>query len=173
MKTRTWILLGAGLAAAIAFSNLAGRRGHKHAPVEVAEVEEAAPVPGPSRMHPSAPEPKYEDLVAADPKRNENREHRDAPVIDGVVHIGPPQIWAGAVEPPPPPPATAQTNTAWALSYAAAMCECHTRACAAELQGRFIKEMGAAEFDESRDGQASREAMQKAVSCYTALPADT
>jgi hypothetical protein len=94
-------------------------------------------------------------------------------VIDGVVHIGPPQIWKGAAPPLPAPAPAAQTNTSWALSYAVAMCECRTRACAADLQGRFIKEMGAAEYDESRDGEATRAALHKAVTCYAALPADT
>jgi hypothetical protein len=179
MKTRTWILLGAALAAAIAFSTLA-ERGHRRSARAEAEVaEEAAPVTasGPSSIAPSPSareELKLDGVVAGFPARNENRDHRDAPVVNGVVRIGPPQIWKGATPPPPPPPtATAQTNTSWATSYAVAMCECRTRACAADLQGRFIHQMGAAEFDESRDGESTREALHKAVTCYAALPVDT
>ena len=178
MKTRHWIMLGAAAAAAFAFSTLAERGHRKPARTETEVATKAAPVPGPRALAeaPAATReaPRFEDVTAGFPARDEKREHRDAPVIDGVVHIGPPQIWAGAPPPPPPPaPAPVVSNASWATSYAVAMCECRTRACAADLQGRFIHQMGAAEYDESRDGEATREALHKAVTCYMALPADS
>ena len=105
--------------------------------------------------------------AAADFPARQPHERHDAPVVNGVVQIGPVKR---AKAKPNTTPVPQRSGASWATSYAAAMCDCRTRACAAGLQGEFIRAMGGVDYDEARDGAVYDEAIKRAVSCYGALP---
>jgi hypothetical protein len=165
MNARTWILLGAAAVGAVAFSLWADHGDGKRVRPKAADAE-ALPTraPAPERARPS-----FDEAVALMPAR-EAHEQRSAPVVNGVVQIGPRALGPGAAS---PPAADHQSGGAWATSYAVAMCDCRTRACAADLQGRFIHAMGGIEYDAERDLATYEAAMKRAVDCYVALPEDS
>ena len=167
MRRLGWLLLGAALAGTGLFAHWAGRPHPRAVAVERAEPE--APVPYRERASAPAAERLAPPARAAWPARPEG-EHRSADVVDGVLQIGP--IRRGP-PPQPRPPEPAKTAATWATDYSVAMCECQSRACAKDLQGRFIRALGAVEYDEQRDAVAYREAVNQAIECYLRLPEDT
>jgi hypothetical protein len=170
MKTRSWILLGAAAVGAVTLSLVAEHGDGKRARPETAaapttEAPYRARAPGPTREQPTR-----EAVAAARAGRDEAREHRTAPVVNGVVQIGPK---LGGKNAAPPPATLRQAATSWATSYAVAMCSCHTRSCAADLQGGFVRSIGGIDYDSARDGEAYQTAIKRAVDCYLAMPEGT
>jgi hypothetical protein len=164
MKTRGWLygFLGVAAVGALLFARWAERPHGGTAPVVAAGADEA---PAPYRERST-----YRPAVLAQPPARVEIEHRSAPVINGLLQMGPVKHGPAAR---PAPTSGAVTAASWATSYGAAMCDCRTRACAVDLQGRFIRSMGGVQFDQERDATAYQEAMSHALDCYFALPEGT
>jgi hypothetical protein len=165
MKTRGRIFGFLGLVAvgALLFARWAERPHEVKAPV-VAGADEAS-LPAPYREGST-----YRPAVAAQHPPRVEIEHQAAPVVNGLLQIGPVKHGPATR---PAPTSGAVTAASWATSYSAAMCDCRTRACAVELQGHFIRNMGGVQFDQDRDGAAYQDAMSHALDCYFALPEGT
>jgi hypothetical protein len=171
MTTRGWLLLGAVAAGALVFALWAERGdGKRTRPAAVAVDAPARPGLPASAPAPDRDRALFAETIARFPGRGE-RERHDAPVAGGVVRIGPRVGGKGA--PAAAPAVNRQSAAVWVSSYAVAMCDCRTRACAADLQGRFIHAMGGVEYDEARDSVTYHDAVKKAVDCYFALPEGT
>ena len=85
--------------------------------------------------------------------------------------------------PPQPPPAaqaikvgddrpapSPEPSSAWASDYRDAICACHTRSCVRDLQGAFIRRIGAMVHGDETDDERYSAAMRAAITCYSALP---
>jgi hypothetical protein len=87
---------------------------------------------------------------------------------------------SAAVQPPPPaqvikvgsdgPTPSPQLASAWAIDYRDAVCACHTRRCVGDLQGGFVRKLGAIVQGDESDDTKYTEATRAALRCYFALP---
>jgi hypothetical protein len=127
----------------------------------VAETPSERPAPYAERVaYPRAGEPEAEPETEPAPAT-------PPPGTEKLVALAPIERGPTAV---PDRVTITRSMTALVGDYQAAVCACRTRTCVRALQGSFIQQLGSAEFDQTRDGDAFAEASHTTRKCYLALP---
>jgi hypothetical protein len=117
----------------------------------------------------------------AEAPRLAQRDYPSSPAAPAPPAAQPTQAAPTApVQPPPPaqvintggegPAPSPKQASAWAIDYRDAVCACHTRSCVRDLQGAFVRQLGAMAPGDENDVQKYSEATHAAIKCYYALP---
>jgi hypothetical protein len=160
---KRWLVLGSlAVAMLVAFAFVAGTRRTRPAPAtEASAPEPSAPYHQRRRFPNQAAEAPAPTTVAAP----------SAEVAPGPAPAS--TIVAAQLADEHPSPAPSQTSAQWITGYRDAVCDCKTRSCVRELQGRFLNALGGTNYVAERDEERYVAASREAIACYAALPEDS